>query len=142
MGASPQSPGTLHQEAIFVMTQQPSYSPLIPNNTSLSSNLKTLFIVLIIRDPHLVASVIYQLIMNHSIVTTVTLMQTTLLIRCLKMAAARMSSLALRETSQHQRSSATRYSSSSEVRHRLTQQDLTIQTTIKQLFGCAMIRQN
>ena len=92
MGVSPQSRGT-HQ-ASTVMTLSRSYSPLIPNNTSLSSYLKTLFIVVVLGDPHLVVAAIYQLIVNHSIVITVTLMQTQTRIRWLKMAAATMSSLA------------------------------------------------
>ena len=78
------------------MTLSRSYSPLIPNNTSLSSYLKTLFIVVVLGDPNLVMdTVIYQLIVNHSMVmASVTLVQTRTRIRWLKMAAATMSSLA------------------------------------------------
>ena len=91
VGVSPQSPGTPHQ-AMPVMTLSPSYSPLIPNNTSLSSYLKRLFIVLIITGPILVVTKIYQLIMNHSmVITSVALMQPLTRIRWVKMAAATMS---------------------------------------------------
>jgi hypothetical protein len=77
------------------MTLSRSYSPLIPNNTSLSSYLNTLFIVEVMKDLILAVTVIYQLIVNHSmVITTVALMQTRLSIRWLKMAAATMSSLA------------------------------------------------
>jgi hypothetical protein len=95
VGVSPQSPGS-HQ-AVTVMTLSRSYSPMIPNNTSLSSYLNTLFGVVVVADPHLVVMVagIYQLGVNHSmVITSVTLKQTRLSIRWLKMAAATMSSLA------------------------------------------------
>ena len=96
MGVSPQSPGRPLHQAVTVMTLSPSYSPLIPNNTSLSSYLKRLLDVMVIGGPHLVVELmIYQLVMNHSmVITSVTLMQTRLSIRWLKMAAATMSSLA------------------------------------------------